>query len=952
MNRFFKFLSIFLILFLIDGMPIYVYAETDIIHKCIGGKRYQIDYDNEYVKPEDIDYGAIQSGYASGAEGFNEADKEKYKIDSMNVGDKCTESDGVIAICPTSELGSYFNKGGKFSAKTLNEKGKVSIKYNLSKGKYDIVIDDVFENRVYIRKVPNLNTKNNSYNSKSYYNSNEFLKPSNGKYYITANPGEQVWLEFYEKSDSGCNEVYVSEYLYVMENYDSIRVENPALTIPDSSAYIVCQKLRNDKTILSSDKDMLKRSIVPYCYGSEKPYEDKDLEKLNKWNIKIDEYKQLDKLISDGYRVLVENYSVKESSDVSDDKITSSTDSGKKCSSASGSTKCSQSESRSSTFVVYADSNFVATCTDNYSSVGDKAKFTTAGAGFSYDVGYSVNRSCSMRFVGSIARLKPQCTCNVIVTHTQDDLNDQSGKIPSDGGPDEDFDICVNECDGGAYSQNCINSCYSKVYGDDSKRDALLEEMAFTFKSSKTLNLLDKKAEIDYSLKRLSVTLLDGVGNQGGGITVGPPEPGRTQNGNLGLRYPVTVNGTAHCHYTLSNWCQGRETYAYVVVGPDGCSWDPWGEYNRALNGILASRDGAYNAISQAIPGSEVVTYNIIDSYLKDDKGNYYKFKIDSSSTGLKVKKNGTGGSPSVSGAGSVTIGDQGHTASLYSSSASRTITASLPDAYLGKIYGDVVYRTGNNSYSIKKNGNKYVLLNPYAGTSLSFNSSDYYDGSDKYYTSLYTDNLNVTGSLSTGVSLVNKDACYNIDVSVSNLAGRYSMSNSCYYGVFNNYISTPDPDDPDCTEKNGNKDGECSGIDGPVGEIRYIFRPIELTDVFPERNPRWNWTNSASLNINGNDPYLGYNVNPKKTTEHIESAGHKIINDVNQELDYEIIIDRQGLARIKSYNKKVGSYTNFDLNCKVRGATLCKSDFLDSAMYIKNAGNTRVNATIGTNND
>lgn len=32
------------------------------------------------------------------------------------------------------------------------------------------------------------------------------------------------------------------------------------------------------------------------------------------------------------------------------------------------------------------------------------------------------------------------------------------------GGPNEDFDSCISECDGGEYSQKCIDSCYNKVY--------------------------------------------------------------------------------------------------------------------------------------------------------------------------------------------------------------------------------------------------------------------------------------------------------------------------------------------------------------------------------------------------------------------------------------------------------------------------------------------------------
>ena len=133
----------------------------------------------------------------------------------------------------------------------------------------------------------------------------------------------------------------------------------------------------------------------------------------------------------------------------------------------------------------------------------------------------------------------------------------------------------------------------------------------------------------------------------------------------------------------------------------------------------------------------------------------------------------------------------------------------------------------------------------------------------------------------------------------------------------------------------------------------RYIFRPIELTDVFPERPPRWNWTDDASLNLNGDDPYLGYNVYPTKTTMGIENRGHTILNDTNNEIDYEILIDRGHVYRIKQYNNDMLSYTHFDMNCvKRNNISLCSSTFLDNASYIKNAGHVRINAVLGTKND
>ena len=50
----------------------------------------------------------------------------------------------------------------------------------------------------------------------------------------------------------------------------------------------------------------------------------------------------------------------------------------------------------------------------------------------------------------------PQCTSS-------------SGTIYRQGGPNEDFDLCVNRCDGGKYTKKCSNKCYKEVYGTSNK---------------------------------------------------------------------------------------------------------------------------------------------------------------------------------------------------------------------------------------------------------------------------------------------------------------------------------------------------------------------------------------------------------------------------------------------------------------------------------------------------
>ncbi len=38
------------------------------------------------------------------------------------------------------------------------------------------------------------------------------------------------------------------------------------------------------------------------------------------------------------------------------------------------------------------------------------------------------------------------------------------------GGPSDDYDACIQECDGGKYTQSCSKSCYNKVYGKKSNK--------------------------------------------------------------------------------------------------------------------------------------------------------------------------------------------------------------------------------------------------------------------------------------------------------------------------------------------------------------------------------------------------------------------------------------------------------------------------------------------------
>ena len=55
--------------------------------------------------------------------------------------------------------------------------------------------------------------------------------------------------------------------------------------------------------------------------------------------------------------------------------------------------------------------------------------------------------------------------------------NEVSG-FENQGGPTEEYDACIQSCDGGKYSQACSNKCYNEVYGED---DSSIDPLAIRY---------------------------------------------------------------------------------------------------------------------------------------------------------------------------------------------------------------------------------------------------------------------------------------------------------------------------------------------------------------------------------------------------------------------------------------------------------------------------------------
>lgn len=106
-------------------------------------------------------------------------------------------------------------------------------------------------------------------------------------------------------------------------------------------------------------------------------------------------------------------------------------------------------------------------CIEQFQVTYDPPVAVKAGLCFQYKVTVRSKVTCKTEIKPSFSWPEaptPEVTCDYIPVC-------QNSHSSTQAGPNDDFDECVNSCDGGKYTQKCINSCYSKVY-ENNKENA------------------------------------------------------------------------------------------------------------------------------------------------------------------------------------------------------------------------------------------------------------------------------------------------------------------------------------------------------------------------------------------------------------------------------------------------------------------------------------------------
>ena len=184
--------------------------------------------------------------------------------------------------------------------------------------------------------------------------------------------------------------------------------------------------------------------------------------------------------------------------------------------------------------------------------------------------------------------------------------------------------------------------------------------------------------------------------------------------------------------------------------------------------------------------------------------------------------------------------------------------------------------------------------------------------------------------------SKINK---YNITGTIKNYGySKWNFDFSCFFAIKN--PTSGDcvgdectGDDKKCVGKNCSGDNDGPPSNNIVSNVK--VRSINLSNLFPNRNARFNWSSEAK-NVNNRN----YKVDPEALTKSIETTGDKVYDENNEDkyLDYEINLTRDAIKTIREYNKGK-TYNNSDNGTAVNrlkgqgtwGVTVYQSKLLDS---------------------
>lgn len=534
------------------------------------------------------------------------------------------------------------------------------------------------------------------------------------------------------------------------------------------------------------------------------------------------------------------------------------------------------------------------------------------------------------------------------------------------GGPNEDFATCIQECDGGQYSEACSSKCYEEVYEDEASYDPL------TIHDENIVTVKPVSAFPGYSGR------YEWSGNsivwKGNGTTYGrwyqENEAWRTENEHDYSGY--VGNGGRHKYLPDSNGFKRQNFYNSLCQDPcywSGCSKQSYLNDEDAAQDTINNLEKYNQAIATCTAAASCTTktahFTISVNYT-DGKGvsQTKAFPLESSGVSdATLPSHGEGTVPSPGGTEifipELTINPEqnqdGYAGCYDDASAKNWYQAawSFPGTWINNKTGAIVYKKPSNENAWKYKEDKFCI--PLDAQSV---NTKWWEWSELDNKSCYSE------------SQIESEVNNNQNIKATTTDFGYfgwNFNISCFYALRNEECV---PDESGCCSTPVCEDPPCDDDETTVSTRDYAFRIVNLSNLFPEsdkttsenaskissagRQPGYNWSmqmtdDDASILTSLQQKNPDYKINPLSLIDTIQNRGNSIYTDKYK--DYEITLDTNTLKEVREFNSGKSSYTDYGGSTGIyHGVTSYRSDLLDDL-----GGNVKTimsrNQMLGVNN-
>ena len=488
-------------------------------------------------------------------------------------------------------------------------------------------------------------------------------------------------------------------------------------------------------------------------------------------------------------------------------------------------------------------------------------------------------------------------------------------------GPNQEFDSCINSCDGGKYSIQCSKSCYNKVYGGKgfSNTNSFIDDLVATKLADgerPSTGWPTPTKDDYYYIKNGQIFWYNSSKTLGRWYF---------NNSTSFLGHPCSFGGAAAlCNCCATCWWEGCNTNQYLNEGE--ASRD--GKYNEAQYHAAVKACSQYSKCS-----TSQATFTISTNYYYGSENTLSTLKFPTNSSKNNDLKdtiqyqNGTVVCSKEEGKSTlltpVIENNQNHCYNCgeqnvdSEASSSRMYVAEwgFPGYYFSaKSQGDTFYTRGPGYTLIPRkvciprqaNNINQKWFNNFVCTAL---KSDNYSYNDTIK-SIVEDTINNNFDMNQCNKTPTKEelnTIYNIEAKSENfgLFG-WDIDVKCFYALNSNIVSEfkkfDDDDDDD------DDDDETS---------KYQIRSVELTNLFPAtdggsistsdssgRQPGFNWTTYAK-----NDKTTDFTSDPVAYKNFVQRIGNDIYSD--EYLDYDIILTKDDIYKLRNLKKRMKGFND-----------------------------------------